>query len=62
MRDLSSVFNDQNSEFDNINLTNLDSDTVNRNPIPDNELFNEKYLDDELDKNTVFRINQTLQN
>ena len=61
-RDLSSVFNDQDNEFDNNKLTNLDSVTVNRNPILDNELANKKYIDDELDKNTILRFNQTLQN
>ena len=61
-RDLSSVFNDQDNEFDNNKLTNLDSITVNRNPKLDNELANKKYSDDELDKNTVFRFIQTLQN
>ena len=61
-RDLSSVFNDQDNEFDNNKLTNLDSVTVNRNPNLDNELANKKYIDDELDKNTVLRFNQTLQN
>ena len=35
-RDLSSVFNDQDFEFDNNNLTNLDSVAVNRNPSLDN--------------------------
>ena len=43
-------------------LTNLDSITVNRNPNLDNELANKKYIDNELDKNTVLRFNQTLQN
>ena len=62
IRDLSSVFNDQDNEFDNNKLTNLDSVTVNRNPNLDNELANKKYIDDELDKNTVLRFNQTLQN
>ena len=61
-RDLSSVFNDQDNEFDNNKLTNLDSVIVNRNPNLDNELANKKYIDDELDKNTVLRFNQTLQN
>ena len=60
--DLSSVFNDQDNEFDNNKLTNLDSVTVNRNPNLDNELAKKKYIDDELDKNTVLRFNQTLQN
>ena len=37
-RDLSSLFNDQDNEFDNNLLTNLDSVVVNRNPSSDNEL------------------------
>ena len=61
-RDLSSVFNDQDNGFDNNKLTNLDSVIVNRNPNLDNELANKKYIDDELDKITVLRFNQTLQN
>ena len=35
-RDLSSVFNDQDNEFDNNKLTNLDSVTVKINPSSDN--------------------------
>ena len=61
-RDLSSVFNDRDNEFDNNKLTNLDSVSVNRNPNSDKDLVNKKYLDDELDKNTVLRFNQTLEN
>ena len=61
-RDLSSVFNDQDNEFDNNKLTKLDSVTVKRNPNLDNELANKMYIDDELDKNTVLRFNQTLEN
>ena len=61
-RDLSSVFNDQNNEFANINLTKLDSITVNRNPNLDSELANKIYIDDEINKNSVLRFNQTLQN
>ena len=61
-RDLSSVFNDQDNEFDGNKLTNLIGVTVNRSPISDNELSNKKYIDDELDKNTILRFNQTLQN
>ena len=61
-RDLSSVLNDQDNEFDNNKVTNLDSVTVNRNPSSDNELSNKKCIDDELDKNTILRFNQTLQN
>ena len=61
-QDLSSVFNDPNNEFENNKLTNLDSVSVNRNPDSDKELVNKKYLDNELDKNTVLRFNQTLEN
>ena len=61
-RDLSSVFNDQDSEFDNNKLTNLDSITVNRNPNLDNELSNKKYVDDSIGEGTLLRFNQTLEN
>ena len=61
-RELSSVFNDQDSEFDNNKLTNLDSVTVNRNPNSDNELSNKKYVDDSIGDGTILRFNQTLQN
>ena len=61
-RDISSVFNDQDNQFDNNKLTSLDGITVNRNPSSDNDLANMKYIHDELDKNTVLRLNQTLQN
>ena len=61
-RDLSLVFNDQDNEIDDNELTNLDSITINRNPNLDNELANKKDIDDELDKNTVLRLNQTLEN
>ena len=61
-RDLSSVFNDQDTEFDNNKLTNLDSVTVNRNPSADDELSNKKYLDDSIGEGTLLRFNQTLTN
>ena len=37
-RDLSSLFNDQDNEFDNKKLTHLDSFAVDRNPSSDDEL------------------------
>ena len=61
-RDLSSVFNDQDTEFDNIKLSNLDSITVNRDPNLDNELSNKKYVDNSIGEGTLLRFNQTLQN
>ena len=60
-RDLSYVFNDQDNEFDNIKLTNLDSITVSRDPSYDNELANKKNIDDSIE-GTVVRFNQTLEN
>ena len=56
------VKNNQDNGFNNNKLTNIDSVTVNRNPTSDNEVANKKYIDDELDKNTIRRFNQTLQN
>ena len=41
-RHLSSVFNDQDNEFDINKLTTLDSVTANRNSYSDNELANKK--------------------
>ena len=61
-RDLSSVFNDQDNEFDNNKLTNLDSITVNRNPNLDNELSNKKYVDDSIGEGAILRFSQTLEN
>ena len=60
-RNLSSLFNDQDIEFDNNKLTNLDSVTVNRNPISDNEMVKKKYIADSLGESTLVRFNQSLQ-
>ena len=56
------VNNNQDNDFNDNKLTNLDSITVNRNPNSDDEVANKKYIDDELDKNTLLRFSQTLQN
>ena len=56
------VKNNQDNDLNDNKLTNLDCVQVNRNPTSDNELVNKKYIDHELDKNTVLRFNQTLQN
>ena len=60
--DKSLVFSYQNKEFDNNKLTNLDSITVNGNPTTDNEVRNKKCIDDELDRNTIVRFIQLLEN
>ena len=61
-RDLSSVLNDQDSEFDNNKVTTLDSINVNRNPSSDNGLANKKYVDESSGSGKFLRFNQTLQN
>ena len=61
-RDLSSMFNGIDNEFDNNKLTNLDSATVNRNPSSDNEVSNKKCVDGSIGEGTLFRFNQTLTN
>ena len=56
------VRNNQNNNLNDNKITNVDSITINRNPTSDNEVSNKKYIDDELNKNTLLRFNQTLQN
>ena len=56
------VKNNQDNDFNDNKLTNINSITINNNPTDDNHLSNKKYIDDELDKNTIVRFNQTLQN
>ena len=56
------VKNNQDNGLNDNKLTNLDSITVNRNTSSGYEVANKKYIDDEQDKNTVLRFNQTLQN
>ena len=59
---MSKVFNDQDNEVHIIMFTVLHSFTINRNPSLDDKLSTKIYIDDELGKNTVFRLKQTLQN
>ena len=61
-RELSSVFNDQDNEFDNNNFKKLDSVSVNRDPSSDDELANKKYDDDSIGEGLLLRFNQTLKN
>ena len=56
------VKNTQDNDLNKNELTNLDSITINRNPVSDNEVSNKNYIDDELDKNTIVRFSQTLSN
>ena len=56
------VKNNQDNDFNDNKLTNINSITINNNPTDDNHVSNKNYFDDELDKNTIVRFNQTLQN
>ena len=59
---LSSVFNDQDNEFDNNKLPTLDSVTINRNLSSDNEVSNKKYVDDSIGEGTIVRFTETFEN
>ena len=56
------VKNNQDNDLNDKKLTNINSITINNNPTDDNHVSNKKYIDNELDKNTIVRFNQTLQN
>ena len=56
------VKNNQDNNFNDNKLTNIKSITINNNPTDDNHVTNKKYIDNQLDKNTIVRFNQTLTN
>ena len=56
------VKNNQDNDFNDKKLTNINSITIITNPTDDNHVTNKKYIDNILDKNTILRFNQTLQN
>ena len=56
------VKNNQDIDFNDIKLTNLNSITINNNPIDDNHVANKKYVDDSIGDGNVLRFNQTPQN
>ena len=56
------VKNIQDNDLNDNKLTNMNSITINYNPTDDNHVSNKKYIDNELDKNTLVRFNQTLEN
>ena len=56
------VKNNQDKDFNDNKLTNINSITINNPASDDNHVSNKKYVDNELDKNTIVRFNQTLQN
>ena len=56
------VKRNQDKNFTDNKLTNLDRTTVNRTPTSDNELANKKYGDDSLGGGNILRFNQTQDN
>ena len=56
------VKNNQDNDFNDNKLTNIISITINNNPTDENHVSNKKYIDDELDKNTIVGFSRTLQN
>ena len=56
------VKNNQDSDFNDNKIINLDSITVYRKFSSDNEVANKKYIDDSIEESTILRFNQTLEN
>ena len=56
------VKNNQDNDFNDNKLTNINSITINKNPTDNDHASNKKYVDDQLDKNTIVRFSQTLSN
>ena len=56
------VKNNQDKDFNDRKLTNLDSNRVNRDASSDDELANKKYVDDSIRDGKFLRFSQTLQN
>ena len=56
------VKNNQDNDFNGNKLKNIDSITIIRNPPSSNEIANKKNFDDELDRKTIVKFNQILQN
>ena len=56
------VKDNQDNDLNDNKLTNINSITINNSPTDDKHVSNKKYIDDELDKNTIVSFNQTLQN
>ena len=51
------VKNNQDNDFNDNKLTNINSITINNNPTDDNHVSNKKYIDDELEQNAIVRLN-----
>ena len=56
------VKNNQDNDFNDNKLININSIKINNDPVDNDHVSNKKYVDDQLDKNTIVRFNQTLEN
>ena len=56
------VKNNQDNDFNDNKLININSIKINNDPVDNDHVSNKKYVDDQLDKNTILRFNQTLTN
>ena len=59
---MTTVVDNEDNEFDNNKSTNLDSFTVNRNPISDKEVSNKTTADDSIGEGSILRFNWTIRN
>ena len=55
------VKNNLDNDLNDSKVININLITIKNNPTDDNHVSNKKYIDDELDKNTIVRFSQTLQ-
>ena len=56
------VKNNQDNDLNDNKVRIINSIAINNNPTDDNHVSNKKYIGHELDKNTILRFNQTLEN
>ena len=56
------VKNNKNNDLNDNKSTNKNSITINSNPTDDNHVRNKKYIDNELDENTIVRFNRISEN
>ena len=56
------VKNNQDNNFNDNKLTNINSITINNNPTDENHVSNKKHIDDSIAEGTLLRFNQTLTN
>ena len=56
------VRNNQDNDFNDNKKTNINSITINNTPTENNHVTNKKYVDDQIDKDTIVRLNDDSNN